>query len=133
MQKKSYQDMMRLSIGTRWPIVTLMVHAGWSLHRIAQYFNVSLAVVRCILQTFEEKEDVEDRQEYGLRAHGIAFSQSESQSNRVGSVWESSVSDFPEILRTSSAASWKDGTLNRNIRRLINSIHTTTVYVCRFS
>ena len=57
--------MVRLSIGTRWRIVALRVDAGWSLRRIAEHFNVSLGGVRCVLQIFEETEDVLDRPRSG--------------------------------------------------------------------
>ena len=65
MKRSLYQDMVRLTIGTRWRIVALRIDAGWSLRRIAQHFNVSLGGVRCILQIFEETEDVVDRPRSG--------------------------------------------------------------------
>ena len=132
--------MVRLSIGTRWRIVALRVDARWSLRRIAEHFNVSLGGVRFVLQTFEETEDVLDRPrfsrrqrtatssngsvgfprpEYGVRAHvpgGSPAVRISVQSNTQ------CMPGIPEIFRTSDTASWKNGTLYRNIGSRVTTL-----------
>lgn len=52
--------MPRLSLGTRWRIVSLRIDSGWSLRRIAQHLNVSLGAVRGTLRVYEHSQDVVD-------------------------------------------------------------------------